>query len=323
MAAFAPGPTLPPAPAPDVAPAPLPGVPAPGAPVSPDAALAAPGAAPALPAPIPAPPQPAADPFLVESLVAAVGIAPFVSRTIRRIWLYHVDRAAKLPEEIDRKLYAFINRDAPEPSAPLPPWDFEAVRADLETMPTEQHTVDIQSAFGADDLADAGVAAIPAYEKVQTYLVGKIPHRFHKSIAGPIQEKPAHSDVARFRRQWHVACDPMSVLDALNEYNLSRDMVAGLQQMYPLLYKRIVIGVTAQLHRKLGVEPKFRLSVRKEYLLRILIQDEDDNSLALGRALQKQYAAQAAAMAAKPVAKPKAKTPPGASESSAADRIGF
>lgn len=249
-------------------------------------------------------------------MVAAIGIAPFVARKLRRVWMYHMDRASKLGDEIDRKIYAFLNRDAPEPSADLPAFDFEAVRDDLEAAPTPQHTTDIIEAFG--ELSDAGLAAVQVYERIQAYLVTKIPRRIHQSIAGPIREKPAHSDLARFRRTWNIAANPLGILDDLNEYAVSRDMVQAVVDMYPLLFKRIQDGVDSQLARKKTVTPKFRLSIRKEQQLRILIQKEDVTSKAMGVALQAQFAAMAAEAAPKP-AKAPAKT--SGAEASAADRI--
>ncbi len=78
-------------------------------------------------------------------------------------------------------------------------------------------------------------------------------------------------------------------------------------------------GVDTGLARKKTAEPKFRLSIRKEQLLRILVKREDATSRAMGVALQAQFKAQAAAQAPKP---PKAKRENSASiESSAADRI--
>lgn len=250
--------------------------------------------------------------------MAAIGIAPFLARKLRRVWLHHMERAAKVGEEIDRKIYLFLNREGPAESVPLPDFNFEEIRADIQRTPTPQHTQDIMDAFG--DLSDAGLAATLVYERIQAYLVTKVPKRIHQSIAGPVLETPAHSDLARFRRTWNVACDPLSILDDLNEFALSRDMVQALVDMFPLTWQRMKKGVDDGLTRKKSVELNYRLTIRKEQLLRILIQDEDVTSKAMGVALQAQFAANAAAAAPK-LAKPPSKTV-GGGEASAADRIG-
>lgn len=313
-------------PAPEPAPAPeAPAVPqgAPSAdpgPTAPPAPPEAPGAAPGLPVAPPAPAPvapPAADPAMVEALVAVVGIAPFLARNLRRVWLHHLDRAVKIGDEIDRKIYLFINRDGPAVSAPLPTFDFPAVRDDIQATPTETHTHAIIEAFG--DLSDAGLAATQVYERIQQYLRTKVPVRIHKSIAGPTLEAPAHSDLARFRRLWNVACDPLGILDDLNEYALSRDMVQALADMYPLTWQRMKKGVDDGLTRKKAVNLNYRLPIRKEQLLRILLQEEDVTSKALGVALQAQFAAQAAEAAPKPTRPPVKSTLGG--EASASDRI--
>lgn len=317
--------TAPPAPEPapaQGAPGPLPGAPTvdPGItprPLPPAPPAAAPGVS-AAPAAAPPIAPPAADPAQVEALVAAIGIAPFLARNLRKVWMHHMDRAAKVGEEIDRKIYLFINRESPAESAPLSDFNFEEVRADIQRTPTPQHTQDIIDAFG--DLPDAGLAATLVYERIQAYLVTKVPKRVHQSIAGPVLETPAHSDLARFRRTWNVACDPLSILDDLNEFALSRDMVQALVDMFPLTWQRMKKGVDDGLTRKKSVELNYRLTIRKEQLLRILIQDEDVTSKAMGVALQAQFAANAAAAAPKP-AKPPLKTV-GGGEASAADRIG-
>lgn len=316
-----PGPLGPPPPGPAVIPDAPPGVPIPGlpgatapqsleAPVTPEAAPP--------PPPEPTPPPPAADPYQVESLVAAIGIAPFLEHELTKVHGYHHARASKIGDEIDRKLHLFINRDEREPTAALPPFDFKAVRANIEAEVLPQHMEEVIGAFG--DLPDVGLAATQIVERIRQYLAAKVPHRVHQSILGPQEEDPPHSDVARFRRLWAVACDPLSVLDDLNEYALSRDQAGAVADLYPLVWQRMDQGVTNALARKKAQSPKFRLSIRKENLLRILIKQENVVSMQLGVMLQAQFRKEDAEQAPKP---PQAKKPEGAdTESSASDRIG-
>ena len=133
---------------------------------------------------------------------------------------------------------------------------------------------------------------------------------------------PPHSDVARFRRLWNVACDPLSVLEDLNAFALSRDMVQGVFDLYPLTWKRMDDGTTSQLGRKKAQAPKFTLTIRKEWQLRILVRQEDENSKRLGRAIQAQFAQQAAENAPKPPQAQKKAPGVATTESSASDRIG-
>jgi hypothetical protein len=251
-------------------------------------------------------------------MVAVLGIAPFVDKTLKRVHLYHLDRAAKLGAEMDRMLYRFIGSEEPEPVAKLAPFDFETIRDNLKTPPLPEHTAAVMGAFG--EHADTAFEANLVADKIQAYLLGKIPKRTHEGLQGPVDEPPAHSDLARFRRLWSVACDPVGVImEAIGEYALSRDMVKAFADMYPLTWARCKAGVQSQLVRRAAVAPKERLPIRKEQILRVLMQQEDVASKQLGIAMQAQYKKDAVSMAPKP---PKAKTPGSAStESTETDRI--
>lgn len=229
--------------------------------------------------------------------MAAIGIQPFVSHTLRKVADYQYQRAEKLPAEIDRKLLRFMTRDEPEPVAPLPDFDFDEVRGWLEGPPgadqTEAEThAQLQRTIAAFHDGDFALAAVQLVAKIRAYLVQRIPKRVHMSLAGPEDEPPAHADVARFRRLWQVACDPVGILDDLNEYALSRDQVAGCADMFPLTWKRMDEGITQVLTHKKTVDPKFRLLRQKETLLRVLGKRQDRTADQLASDLQALYAAQ-------------------------------
>lgn len=263
------------------------------------------------------PPQAAVDPYLVEATVAAVGLPKFLEeKGLRRLHLYQIERAARMGDEIDRKIYLFLGLSEPQEGGLLPPFDFDEAVALVKPEPTDQHIVDVQTAF--EEYPDLGMAAIQVYGRVQAYLRSKMPHRVHQSILWQDDSRPSHSEIARWRRLWCVAADPMWVVDSLTEFAVSRDMAQALRDMYPLLWARIESGVDAQLARKKSQQPAYRLTVRKEQQLRTLIQREDQQSRELGITLQAMFAENAAAMGAK-----QAKKMPsgGIKETSAADRI--
>lgn len=245
------------------------------------------------------PPPPEPDPSQVEALVAAIGIEPFVSHSLRKVAQYQYDRAAQLPAEIDRKLLRFMTRDEPEEVAPLPDFDFDQVKAWLEGPKdgeqTEAETPEqVQKTIAAFHDGDFALAVTQVVAKIRAYLVQRIPKRIHMSLTGPEEEPPPHVDVARFRRLWQVACDPVGVLTDLNEYALSRDQVAGCADMFPLTWKRMDVGITQVLTHKKTVEPKFHLLRQKETLLRVLGKRTDRTSDQLASDLQALYAAQPA-----------------------------
>jgi hypothetical protein len=266
--------------------------------------------------------EPPPDPFGVEAIVAAIGARPFLSRELQRVHGYHVERAGKVKADIARKLYRFVQRDEPEASAPLPDFDYDDVAAllDAETLP---HHVEQQiAAFG--EHGETALACQVQVMRIAAYLKGKLPRRVHMSLTGPEYTRPPEVDVARFARLWSVACDPMIVLDDLNEFAVSRDMVAGLYDLYPLIAGTLTAAVQDALVRAKTVDPAFALYRQKESLLRVLIRQEAPN-IALGKALQAVRASQAAANKPPPPGKPGASLPKregdASSEGTAAQRI--
>lgn len=262
---------------------------------------------------------PAPDPFGVECLVAAIGIRPFVSRELQRVHAYHVDRAGKVKADVARKLYRFVQRDEPEPTAELPDFDYDAVAAllDAETLP--QHVEQQIAAFGED--GETALAVQVQVQRILAYLKTKLPRRVHMSLTGPEYSRPPEIDIARFARLWAVACDPMIVLDDLNEYAVSRDQVAGLNDLFPLLGASMLPAVQDALVRAKTVDPKFALYRQKESLLRVLTRQEQPN-IALGKAIQAVRAQELAARKPKGPSGPKKAKAEGASaESTSAQRL--
>ena len=273
-------------------------------------------------------PQPI-EPFLVQCTVAAVGLDKFLDQTFRRLHLYHVEDAARVPDTIDRRLYQFLGRAEFADPKDLPPFDFDAVRDVVKTAPAPNHVADVIAGFGEHH--ELGLACVRFAETAQQYLRANLPVRARQTLAGAAEDVPQHSEVARFRRTWVVACDPMRLLDDLDANCLARGMVQACRDLYPLVWDRFdrhedpqagieAAGLTPQIHRKLSAQPGYQITVRKDQLLRVLTQQEDAGSRALSSALQAVYAAQQPAQV--PPAKPGKKTAGSIVESSAADRIG-
>jgi len=273
---------------------------------------------------VPPPDATPLNPYKVESVVAAIGFEAFASRSLRKVHGHHISRAENMPQEVTRKIHLFLNRDEPAETAQLPPFDFDAVVKMLEAPVTADHDIEVIAAFG--EAHDVAVAAHVMVQRIRGYLQGKIPRRVHMSLAGPEPGEPPRSDIARFRRLWAIACDPLSILDDLNEYAVSRDQVTGIADLYPTLWGSFWPTIQTQLVRRAGVEPGYRLSRRKESLLRVLVKQEAPN-YPLARALQQIFAEDAQALAAAqnptaPLAKSGAvKNDPAASSATPAQQI--
>jgi len=149
------------------------------------------------------------------------------------------------------------------------------------------------AAFG--EAHDMAVAANVLVQRIRGYLQAKLPKRVHVTLAGPQPGEPPRSDVARFRRLWVIACDPLSILDDLNEFAVSRDQVTGIADLYPTLWGSFWPTIQTQLVRRAGVEPTYRLTHRKDSLLRVLTKQEAPN-YPLARALQQIFEENEAAL---------------------------
>jgi hypothetical protein len=252
---------------------------------------------------------PPPDPFFVESLVAAIGIQPLVSHTFRQVADYQLERAHKLPEEIDRKLTRFVNRTEPEECADLPDWDFDEVKGWLTG---DEKPEDVQKTIAAFADPQLGFEVSRVVARIRDHLAASIPRRQHASLTGVVDEPPPHVDLARFHRLWRVACDPVGILNDLNEYALSFDQVAGCETMFPLVWKRMDEGIDSVLTEKKTTSPKFTLLRQKEQLLRKLGKRPSLTSDQLSRDMQAVYAAESAAAQAPPKKKPSAGAAAGA-----------
>ena len=285
-------------------------------------------APPAAPAPPPPPAPAVTDPnhavpnaLAVESLVASIGLEPFVSKKFTTVHGHHVTRAEGMHDEITRKIHRFLMRDEPEPAAPLPPFDFKQVAADLEAPVLPEHVQREIAAFG--EAGDLALQANLVVQRIRAYVASKVPKRVYMGIFGPEPGDPPRSDVARFRRLWVIACDPLSILDDLNEFNVSRDQVKACSEMFPLVYATFWPIAQAQAVRRDGVEGgTWKISRRKENILRVLTKQEDAK-LPLARALQAIFAEDAAAQQPQPPSPSKASgsKDDASSQSTPADRI--
>jgi len=260
---------------------------------------------------------PAPDPIATEAIIAAIGLDPLIRHTLRTVTQAQMERAQGIAAEIDRKLYRFINREEREAVAELPPFDFDEVTAALDAEVLPGHKEKLMEAFGA---MDEGLAVSVKVDGLREHLKLMIPRRVHEALSGPEHVPPALSELYRFRRLWNIARDPLSILDDLNEYALSRDQVQAVADLYPTIFGLFWPAVQAALVRKKTASPSWQISRQKELLLRIFAQQEDEKSLVLGRVMQELYAQEAAAAQPKPPSKPK-KVTGSSNEATAAQRI--
>jgi hypothetical protein len=219
-------------------------------------------------------PPPADNPALdQEALFAAIGLGKILAArpTLHK---YQWRKAADLPKEIRRRILRFIASDAFTEANDVPDFDYDEALG-FVAQPGHQLTPEQANALLAalpdpDMALDLGVQAV----RILTWADGIMPRDAQPGPIGARAAEPDPSATADFRRVWHVALDPLFVLDELDDGSLSDDQVAALALIYPQIYQEIrqaiVDGVATMEARRKGWEP----APQKAALLSMLRQEQ-------------------------------------------------
>jgi len=227
------------------------------------------------------------EPIDLESLFVAIGLDRILASR-PKLHIYELQRAAKLPQEIRRRLSRFLVTPDFGPAADVPEFDYKQA---LKTIPaglTDKQAQAITDAIPDPDMAmDIGTQA----RAILTWANGILPREHLEPVTKEMRlGTPAPSTVADFRRAWNVAREPMIVLDDLEDGSLAEDQVAALALLYPALYADIKQAaeeiMSAQVARR-GEE--WEPAPQKRVLLGVLLQ-KDLIDPELASMVQKVYA---------------------------------
>jgi hypothetical protein len=209
-----------------------------------------------------------------EALVAVLGVDDFLSGDVKLTRAVH-DRAAGLDHTIDREMFAAFHGE-PEP-VPEIPLNYKEVGAQLERAKQgDREQVRIfQDAFANEDPAlTAQVQGLAA--RVIRYLDERYPRRTRPGIVAT-PSMPSGVELARFKRLWAVATDPMHVVEALGRGNLSRDMVRAVEDLYPTTYAAMRRAVLKAISRTKARRASWEPSRALDLQLRALMQADTIN----------------------------------------------
>lgn len=175
-------------------------------------------------------------PLDVEALFVAIGLQSILDArpTLHK---YQLQQAAEVPAELRRRVLRFMASDTFAEGKDVPPFDFTKTLEQVSAGQTPKQTHALAAAIPDHELAlDLGIQA----SRITTWANGIIP-RDSRPVAGggSISDEPTGHTLADFRRVWHVAADPMIVLDDLEDGSLSDDQVGTLALLYPALYMEI------------------------------------------------------------------------------------
>lgn len=209
-------------------------------------------------------------PISGETLLAVTGIRGILERTPKRVTLADKDAAEMLPREIRRAVRRFLDDDGGPRKVPrAQPFDYQWALEHIQAALEPQHIEAIAESFRPEDheLASDYMAVA---QRVITYLQGILPLRTAETMAKSISLDPSDTEIARFRRAFDVANDPMIVLRDMDVGTLVADQIHHLDACYPEIYglmkARTAMGMADAMARK----KSWRLSYRRDRLVQVL-----------------------------------------------------
>jgi hypothetical protein len=222
-----------------------------------------------------------------ESIVATLGIAPFLTGTAR-LHRYVLDQAGAMPVRVVREVRAFLGgREFAEPHPDLPGYDHGKVGQELLDTGTAAQAQAILDGFPDQQLA---TDVINQASRIIHFLQPLYPRHVRETLTGPVEQVPGRQALAAFRRAYHVACDPMLVLRDMAEGSLSRDQVRALEQMYPGLYRIVGAAIAAGLVAvKARKGAGWTLPRRKELIVKTMLGADGSSPMQLA-AYQRSFA---------------------------------
>lgn len=227
--------------------------------------------------------------------MAATGIRGVLERDPKRITMGDKDRGEMLPRDIRRAVRRFLEDEAGEPKkvGRVEPFDYRWALDHLTAAQEPQHLEDIADAFRPEDHDLAGQYLIVA-QRIFGYLQPLLPLRTEVTMAKTVSIDPSDTEIARFRRAYDVANDPMIVLRDMDRGTLVSDQIRHLGACYPGLYATMKVQLATGMADAMARKKSWRLSYRRDRLVQVLY-GTTTWSPALAKDLQASFAATAKA----------------------------
>lgn len=172
-----------------------------------------------------------------ECLVATMGVPHALRDKPKPPTAGELNRAAKLPEVIKRRVGELLDLAKPKKAAPvaeLP--DYHATKAEIDRGVNGDALAD--TLIGVPE--EYRLAAAMAWTNAVAYLASILPVRIDMRLTGPKVMDPSHGELAEFAWAWRLAKQPMFVFDLAEDGTLIGREVECLQKMFPALYAEIV-----------------------------------------------------------------------------------
>lgn len=224
-----------------------------------------------------------------ETLMAVTGVRGILERDPKRVTMGDKDRAEMLPRDIRRACRAFLEDDrGPQKSSRVEPFDYQWALDHLTSAQDPQHLVDIADAFRPED-HDLASDYLEVAKRVFGYLQPLLPIRTEETMARAISLDPSDTEIARFRRAYDVANDPMVIFRDMGRSTLIADQIRHLGACYPELYKLIKSTMATGMADALARKKSWRLSYWRDRQVQVLYATTTW-SAALAKDLQASFA---------------------------------
>lgn len=231
-----------------------------------------------------------------ESLLAVTGVSRVLETKPTRVTRLEKEAAERLPRDIRRACNAFLDEDSERKKIPKQPaFDYAEVLDHITTAvaeaadagdagaPTDDPTADLglstqrhealAAMFRGGD-SELGMDYIQVAEKAVLYLQGILPIREEQTnvLLKPVNIDPSDTEIARFRRAWDIANDPMVILRDMEHGILVPDQVTHVAAMFPNTYAAMKDTLATQMGAALARKKSWRLSWAKNRQVEVLYQ---------------------------------------------------
>jgi hypothetical protein len=234
-----------------------------------------------------------------EALLGVTGIGEILSDEPRKITAGDKSAAEMMPREVRRSASRFVDEaDELRPVPKAKAFDYgkmlkqltEAVVMDQANQPTvkPQLLEDIAACFKPEDhdLASGYMANV---QRVLLYLQPLLPLYVETTMAKAYNYDPSDTEIARFRRAYDVANDPMVICRDMELGILMADQMTHLEACCPRFTMFLKAQLGAAMADALARKKSWKLPWRKERVVQV-VYGTDTFSPALAKDLQATFA---------------------------------
>jgi hypothetical protein len=224
-----------------------------------------------------------------ESLMAVTGIDHLFAEKPSRITIPDKEAAERLPRDVRRACQAFLEEDRESQKIPSQkPFDYmkalDQITAAAKLFPdpnadpkdpfdkSTQLEV-IASLFRQTD-NELAMDYMQVAQRIVAYLQSILPIRTETPnvVLMPKNIDPSDTEIARFRRAWDIANDPMVILRDMDRGILVSDQVKHLAAMYTQGLALMKSTMATEMGKALAAKKSWKIGWRKNRQVEVLYQ---------------------------------------------------